>query len=92
MPTKFVRTTFSNVAYAPLDPTTNGRATVTFANVSGITIRLAGEADAAPAIGTTVYSQIASNSGAVYSIECNPARTYMACAAGGGTLEMSIQY
>jgi hypothetical protein len=92
MPTKFVRTSFSTVGYAAMDPTINGRATVTFANISGVNLKIAGEADTAPAIGTTVYAQISSNSAAVYSFDCNPAKTWLAAGSGGGTLEIAIQY
>jgi len=92
MPTKFTRTNFGTSAYVALDATINGSATVTFANGTGVICRFAGEADSAPAIGTTSYCAVASNSGAVFSIVCNPARTWIATGTGGGTLEMTISY
>lgn len=94
MPTKFTRTNFGTSAYVQLDATINGSATVTFSNGTGQTCRFAGEtADATPPlIGTTSYCAVASNSGAVFSIVCNPARTWIATGTGGGTLEMTISY
>ena len=92
MPTKFVRTSFGTAAYVAMDATLNGRATVTFANISGVNLRIAGESATAPAIGTTVYAQLASNSGSVYSFQCNPAQTWIATGSGGGVLEIAITY
>lgn len=92
MPTKFTRTNFGTGAYVPLDTTINGRCTVTFVNATSVVCRFAGEADTAPAAGTTNYAAVASVSNAVWRITCNPAKTWILAGSGGGTLEMMIDY
>ena len=92
MPTKFTRTNFSTTAYVPLDSTLNGRCTVSFANGTGVVCRFAGEADAAPATGTTAYAAVVSNSSAVFRLTCNPAKTWILAGSGGGTLELMIDH
>lgn len=92
MPAKFSRLTVSTAAYVQLDPNVTGKATVVFNNPAGIGMRFAGEQDAAPVVGTTVYSLVSTNSGGVYSITCNPSRTWVRADTGGGALEFHINW
>lgn len=92
MPTKFNRVTINATTYVVLDASIKGTAFVTLNNPSGVVLRIAGEADSAPAAGTTVYTAVASNSGAVYKFRCDPSKTWLLAGSGGGAIEIAIDY
>lgn len=92
MPAKFSRILVGTAQYDRLDAAVNGRATVVFNNPAGIAMRIAGESDSAPGLATTVYTLISSNSAGVWSIQCNPSKTWVRADTGGGTLEYHVNW
>ncbi|MFN9293896.1 MAG: hypothetical protein ACK6EB_37930 [Planctomyces sp.] len=92
MPAKFGKVAVNATTYTVLDATVNGTATVTFNNPAGINMRFAGEADAAPGAAVTTYTLIASNSAGVWTIECNPSKTWVRADTGGGDLQYHFNW
>lgn len=92
MPAKFIQTLVGTTVYVQVDPNINGIATVTLNNATGVGMRFAGESDTLPGVGTTTYTLIPSNSGAVYTFTCNPAKTWFRADTGGGTLSMHLNW
>lgn len=95
MPAKTITNSIGNIStgqYVAIDPSVNGRATVTFVNASGVSIRFAGEVDAQPATNYATYAVFASNSSAVISFECNPSKTWAICESGGAGQPFHISW
>lgn len=92
MPAKFSRIVVGTTQYDRLDAAVNGRATVVFNNPSGVGIRIAGESDSAPGVAIAVYTLISSNSAGVWSIQCNPSKTWVRADTGGATLEYNVNW
>jgi len=95
MPTELKRIAVANTTgnYAAIG-TQTGRCTVTIVNQGGISMRLAGHSDTAPANNSTVYALIPSSTTVNYTFDCIPAKTWAILDqnTGGAYLETFIHW